>query len=453
METIVNTLRTGFVNGQLKSYQHRIQILNKLYSVLKENEKAFYLSLKQDFQKEELETYLTELFVVYDEINFFRKHLKKLMAPRRIGTPLVILPAKSKIYYEPKGVVLIIGAWNYPVNLTLIPLVGAIASGNTVLLKPSEIAANTSALLENLINSNFQDDILKVVEGDASVTQKILEQKFDHVFYTGSERVGKIVYEAAAKHLSTVTLELGGKSPAIFGPSFKADTAIRRLLWGKMVNGGQTCVAPDYVLVPEASRALFTEKIKSTWTDFTSDQKFCRIINQRNYERLKGFLDGDYQVIAGGKTNDKDLFIEPTIIEINSLEHPIMREEIFGPILPVYFYQTEAELKAFYNNYPNPLALYIFSSDNNFTQKIIHNFPSGGVLVNHCLMHLANNKLPFGGRGTSGFGNYHGEHSMRCFSHEKAVMKQATWFDNKLYYKPYTSKNYKLLKRLTGLVS
>ena len=451
---IVNQLRSGFREKQNHSLKQRLHHLNLLEQCLTIHEDRFMEAMRKDFNKPRFETYLTEIFPVLDEIRYFKKNLKVLMRPERVSTPLPLLPASSSLYHEPKGVVLIIGAWNYPVTLTLVPLVGALASGNTVLLKPSEISSHTSALIAELLGIAFPGTVLQVAEGDGDYTSQILDHPFDHVFYTGSTQVGKIVYQKAAKHLSPVTLELGGKSPAIFHKSANLKKGVRRMLWGKFVNGGQTCVAPDYALVPVELKKEFLKSCIDVLTVFFKVPKENQsvIVNEKHFKRITSMLEGNHTLHLGGKTNPETRYIEPTLIEIYNLDHPAMQEEIFGPILPVYFYKSTDEIRQFYDNSPNPLALYIFSTNQKFTDEIIRDYPSGGVMINDVIMHLANVNLPFGGRGTSGFGNYHGAHSFQTFSHAKSVMKQVNWIDPSFRYQPYTEKKFRFLQRLVRLL-
>lgn len=447
---IVSDLREGFKQKENATLAQRLYHLNLLEKVVRNNENKIIEAIQKDFNKPEFETFLTELFPFYLEIKHFRKKLKKYMRPKSVGTPLPLLPASGKIYYEPKGVVLIIGAWNYPINLTFIPLVGALASGNTVLLKPSENTPHTAAIIHQIISEVFSPHVLKVVEGDGAFTSELLEEKFNHIFYTGSTQVGRIVYEKAAKQLCPVTLELGGKSPAIFGKSINLDKSVKRLIWGKIVNAGQTCVAPDYALIPIELKDQFLEKCKLYLQKFTFSEKAkqTKIVNERHFNRIVNLMQGAGTVHFGGESDSSELWIAPTIIEIPGLDNSLMQEEIFGPVLPVYFYKNPSEIKAFYANNPDPLALYIFSTDKIFTEEIIANYPSGGVLINDVMMHLAHEGLPFGGRGNSGFGHYHGKASFECFSHTKSVMKQVNWIDPSFRYPEYTPGKMNFLRKV-----
>lgn len=450
---ITDSLHAGKKARLNASYEQRLAHLKTLQALLKSNEQRFFEALRQDFQKPEFEVYLTEMFPVLEELSVAIKNLKRWIRPQAAGTPLALLPSRAEIYHEPKGVVLIIGAWNYPVNLTLAPLVAALAAGNYVVLKPSELAPATSSLIRELLDTHLDSRVVKVVEGDGPFTSALLDEPFDHIFYTGSTAVGKIVYEKAARQLCPVTLELGGKSPAIIHEKVNLKQVVKRLVWGKFVNAGQTCVAPDYVLLPKKLEAEFQSVLRDTIDAFQLNQpeNQCAIINARHFQRITRMLDGNYRVLIGGTSEESKLRIEPTAVVVSDVQHPLMQEEIFGPVLPVILYENWSDIQAIYDAHPNPLALYVFSTDSSFTEQILAQLPSGGVLVNDTLMHLANSNLPFGGRGASGFGSYHGKSGFATFSHAKSVMRQATWFDPWFRYAPYTSKRYTFLRRLTRL--
>jgi aldehyde dehydrogenase (NAD+) len=448
----VEILKKGFREKKNFTLKQRLVHLDLLEKAINSREKEIQEALHKDFNKPFFETYLTEIFPVLDEIKHFKKNLRNYMQPERVKTPLFLLPASGKKYAEPKGTVLIIGAWNYPINLTLIPLIGALAGGNTVLLKPSEIAVESSKIVLEIISNIFPSEIVQVLEGDGIVTTEILQNEFDHIFYTGSTQVGKIIYQKAAEKLTPVTLELGGKSPAIFHESANLKRSVKRLLWGKFLNGGQTCVAPDYLLIPNSLKSSFLASCKEEIKSYINENENSIIINQKHFDRITSLLNGNHEVHFGGDFNRETRYISPTIVEIFDTESPLMSEEIFGPILPVYFYHSETEIEVFYRKSPNPLSLYIFSDNNSFTQKIIADYPSGGVLINDVIMHLAHPNLPFGGRGFSGFGNYHGAASFQIFTHKKSVMKQVNWIDPNLRYHPYTEKKTNFLKKLIALI-
>lgn len=448
----VAILKKGFQEKKNFTLKQRLFHLDLLEKALISHEKEIQEALQKDFNKPFFETYLTEIFPVLDEIKHFKKNLRFYMQPERVKTPLFLLPASGKKYAEPKGTVLIIGAWNYPINLTLIPLIGAIAGGNTVLLKPSEIAVYSSKIVNDIISSIFPSDVVQVIEGDGVITTEILQKEFDHIFYTGSTQVGKIIYQKAAEKLTPVTLELGGKSPAIFHDSANLKRCVKRLLWGKFLNGGQTCVAPDYALIPKSLKSSFLSICKDEIKFYLTENENSVIVNQKHFDRITTLLNGNHEVHFGGDFNRETRYISPTIVEIFDTEDLLMSEEIFGPILPVYFYDSESDIARFYNKNPNPLSLYIFSDNKTFTEKIIENLPSGGVVINDVIMHLAHANLPFGGRGFSGFGNYHGAASFQTFTHTKSVMKQVNWIDPNLRYRPYTEKKTNFLKKLIALI-
>lgn len=334
----VKILKKGFQEKKNFTLKQRLFYLNLLEKAITSREKEIQEALQNDFNKPHFETFLSEIFPVLDEIKHFKKNLRFYMQPERVKTPLFLLPASGKKYAEPKGTVLIIGAWNYPINLTLIPLIGAIAGGNTVLLKPSEIAVNSSKIVLDIISSVFPSDVVQVIEGDRVITAEILQNEFDHIFYTGSTQVGKIIYQKAAEKLTPVTLELGGKSPVIFHDSANLKRSVKRLLWGKFLNGGQTCVAPDYALIPKSLKPSFLSICKDEIKFYLTENENSVIINQKHFDRITALLNGNHEVHFGGDFNRETRYISPTIVEIFDTENLLMSEEIFGPILPVYFY-------------------------------------------------------------------------------------------------------------------
>jgi len=449
-QILTETLRDGVDGSFNKTYKQRLTHLQLLENVIRQNERFLVEALKEDLQKPEFESLYTELLPFYMEIKHFKKNLKRYMQGKEVETPLTHFPAHSEIHYEAKGIVFIIGAWNYPVNLVLLPLVGALAAGNVVLLKPSEVASKTSTMLARLLNRTFDEHILRVVEGGADVTQKLLTYKFDHIFYTGSTSVGKIIYEAAAKQLTPVTLELGGKSPVIVDEKANLDKAVKRILWGKFLNAGQTCVAPDYLFFPATKKQEFQELVKKYAEEFAFEDrsKSTHIINQKHFLRLISYLSDNEHFIRRGTVDLDDLWMSMHIVEITDYTHPLMKEEIFGPILPVYFYKDIEEFYDFYQHNPNPLSFYIFSTRKKFIQPLLAQYPAGGVSINETITHLAQENLPFGGRGASGFGNYHGFSSFRCFSHEKSVLWQKNRMVENYRYPEYSDKKLRFLKKL-----
>src|SRR5690606_36011845 len=375
---------------------------------------------------------------------------RKWSSKKRVATNLANLPAKSYIIPEPLGTSLIIGAWNYPYQLSLAPAIAAIAAGNTVILKPSELPINTSNAMAKLINENFDPGFFRVVEGGVAETTALLDQRFDKIFFTGSIAVGKIVYQAAAKNLVPVTLELGGKSPAIITENCDLKMTVKRLIWGKFLNAGQTCIAPDYVMVHTAIKDRFLEmaknEIEATRFEVEEDN-YVQIINEAHVHRLIDLIDV-HKVFVGGKYNLEARIIEPTILKDVSFDDKIMKDEIFGPILPVINYGNLDTAIAQIKSMPKPLACYVFTKDKEVKQKILSEIPFGGGAINDTIMHIANSNLGFGGVGDSGIGSYHGEHGFRTFSHYKGILEKATWTEPDLEYYPHTKTEVKWIKRL-----
>lgn len=399
------------------------------------------------------ESWVTEVGFLIAEINHTLKHLHRWMKPEKVSTNLVNLPGKSSIYKEPLGVVLIIGPWNYPLQLLLTPLVGAIAAGNCAVLKPSEFAPATSEVMKTIVEENFSSEYILYVEGEgATVIPEMLNNfRFDHIFYTGSTMVGKMIYEMAAKQLVPVTLELGGKSPCVVEADANIPVAAKRIALAKFSNVGQMCVAPDYVLVHQSIKQRFVDELKKIIQQFFSEDPsgsyhYGKIINEKQFSRLVNYLQQG-TVVYGGKYNGSKLYIEPTIVEDPPLEGTIMGEEIFGPVLPVLSFDTFEEAKAIIERNPNPLAFYVFTESREKEKQWIEKISFGGGCVNNASWHLTNFNLPFGGRGNSGIGAYHGKYSFDVFSHQKAVMKTPTWFDPKIKYPPFKGK-LGLFKRL-----
>ncbi len=434
--------------------------LERLKEAIVAREKQIYDALYADFRKAPLESEISEIVPCLTELKDAIKHLHKWMKPQRVPTPLTLVGTHSAIHYEPKGVVLIIGPWNYPFQLVIAPLIAAIAAGNCVIVKPSELTAQTSRLLKSLLGEVFSEDEVAVVEGDHVITQELLALPFDHFFFTGSTRVGKIVAEAAARHLASTTLELGGKSPAVIDDSADLPSAAKRIVWGKFVNSGQTCIAPDYLMVSESRRPQLVEALKhsvaelygATDAERRASKDLCRIINTRNYDRLKKMLDDTVKsgarIELGGEVDPAERYIAPTILTNVSPDSAVMAEEIFGPILPILTYRHLDEVAPFITARDKPLALYVFGEDEHAVDAVIATTTAGGTCVNNTLIHFANHHLPFGGVGPSGTGNYHGFFGFKAFSHERAVLRQGRLDIANQLYPPYTPK----VKKVLGLV-
>ncbi|HYF80500.1 MAG TPA: aldehyde dehydrogenase [Symbiobacteriaceae bacterium] len=433
-----------FDSGITRTYEFRVQQLRALKAAVKENEERILKALHVDLRKPAYEAFITEVGFLYAEINHVLKHLAGWMKPRRVGTPLQMLPGRSAIHSEPRGRVLIIGAWNYPFQLILAPLVGAIAAGNVAVLKPSELAPATVAVLSDLISKTFPHKYVAVVEGGVQTSQALLARRWDYIFFTGGANVGRVVARAAAECLTPITLELGGKSPCIIAADADLDLAARRIVWGKFLNAGQTCVAPDYLLVHHSVRdrllTRMVDQIRAAYGDDPAQSPdYTRIINERHFDRLVALLPGA-NIVTGGRFDRGTRYIEPSIIEGISLDHPAMADEIFGPILPVLTFHAFEEAMEMIRERPNPLALYLFTRSRETEAQVIREVPFGGGCINDTLMHLSNPDLPFGGVGGSGMGAYHGRYSFDTFSHQKSVVRSSGWFDPKLRYQPYAGK-------------
>lgn len=457
MQKIQNiiALQTAYVNSQ-KNIQIEIRLKNliKLKSVIQSSEKLISDALKKDLGKSEFESYLSEIDFCLHELNIHIKKLKSWMKPKRVSSSLTFFPVKSYIHSEPYGLVLIIAPWNYPFQLLIAPLIGAMSAGNSVVVKPSEIAPETAKVVEALINDNFAPEVLRAVCGGIPETTALLNEKFDYIFYTGSGNVGKIILEKAAKHLTPVTLELGGKSPC-FIYTKELDLSAKRLVWGKFFNAGQTCVAPDYIVISEKDLSEFVTLCKKWINNFYGDSvrhspDYGRIINSRHFERLESYLEGS-EVLLGGELDKDDLYISPTLIR-GDLAAKVMQEEIFGPILPIMTSESLSSAIELSKSFDKPLAAYSFLDSKEDKDNFIMNLSSGGMVINDTIIHLSNDKLPFGGVGGSGMGSYHGRFSFDLFSHQKAVMKRSFILENNLRYPPYKNK-LSLLRKLMKLIS
>lgn len=421
------------------SLENRISVLKTFKACIKTHEKDIVDALYKDFKKPEFESLTTELFVVYKELNLFIKHLKKWSKPKSVSSAWLNFPSSDKIYYVPWGKVLVIAPWNYPFQLAITPVIGAIACGNTVVLKPSEHAPNTADILEKIISEVFEARQAKVIQGAVETAKLLLDQKWDYVFFTGSVPVGRIVSQQIAEHMTPHTLELGGKNPCIIDASANLDVAARRICWGKFLNAGQTCIAPDYLLIDSKIKTEFQKKLISTLKDFYTDgtyEDYARLIHNSHYERLTGLLT-DQRIIYGGDTDSKTNFLAPTLVESPDFSSPLMEEEIFGPILPLYSYSSFAELEKTITTFDKPLSLYVFSNRKDFIKQVNESFDFGGGVINDTIVHFVNDKLPFGGVGASGVGNYHGKASFDTFTRKKSIVHRKTWLDIPLKYPPY----------------
>lgn len=439
-----------FFNSQVtKDIAFRKENLSKLKHILKANEHLLFEAIYKDFRKSAFDTFVNELNLVYLEIDYFLKHLNRLSKPKKVKTGMVLLPGKSYIYKEPLGCAFIIGAWNYPYSLTLIPLVSAMAAGNTAMIKPSELPENTMHAMAGLINTNFPSDYLYVVEGGVPETTEMLKLPYDKIFFTGSPRVGRIVYEAAAKNLTPVTLELGGKSPAVVTASADLEIAAKRIVWGKFLNGGQTCVAPDYLLVEEPVKVRLMELLKQKLDAFNYEdgaEHYVSIINKRNFDRIVRWIDAS-KVYYGGAYNENTLYIQPTLLDSITWEDPVMQEEIFGPLLPVLSFTDFNGILCEIIKREKPLAAYLFTKNKEQKNKFLKTVSFGGGCINDTVMHLTGDSLPFGGVGNSGMGSYHGEFGFLAFSHQKAILEKSNWGETNFKYPPYSKEKLKWIKR------
>ena len=455
MNTQLEALRQYFQSGATQPFEFRLLQLKRLKQMVLDNEQALYKALYADLKKTDEDAWATEIGFFLSELNYTIEHLKGWMQPKSVPTNLVNMPSSSFTIQEPLGVVCIIAPWNYPFQLLFTPLIGAIAGGNCAVLKPSEFAPATAAVMGKMIADLFPNNYMLYLEGEGAVVLPPLlsENRFDHIFYTGSTMVGKIIYKLAAEQLVPVTLELGGKSPAVICSDANLRVAARRLANPKFSNCGQMCIAPDYILVPHALKdALIKELIIALQAFYGADaensEHYGKIINDKQWLRLTSYL-GDGEIVYGGKSNREKLFIEPTIMVDVQPDAKIMQEEIFGPILPVLTYATKEEALAIIQKNPNPLAFYVFTENKNDEAYWLTNVPSGGACVNNATMHITNHELPFGGRGFSGTGGYHGKLSFDTFTHTKSVLKTPTWIDPSFKYPPYKGKGW-LIKRLIG---
>ncbi len=422
----------------------RKQTLKKLLFAIQNSEKEICEALYKDFKKPEFEAVITETSYVISELKETIKRLNSWAKPKKVWPSITNFPSSDYIISEPYGKILILSPWNYPFQLALCPLISAVAAGNQVTLKPSELTPNTSTIIAKIIRETFDIKHVVTITGDYKIAETLLKKRWDYIFFTGSVSVGKIVAKAAAENLTPVTLELGGKNPCIIDSTANLKLTAKRIVWGKFLNAGQTCIAPDYLIVHQSVKSkLVSFLIKEIQLAYGENAEnsldYCRIINQKNWVRLNEFLQNE-TILFGGKTNQLENYVEPTLLDNPSLNSLVMKDEIFGPILPVLTYQNDDDLEKIILFYEKPLSLYVFSENNDFAKKIIQKYSFGGGCINDTVIHFSNNRLPFGGVGNSGIGSYHGKKSFDIFSHKKGIVNKATWLDLPLRYAPYKNK-------------
>jgi len=450
MKELVAQQRQFFNSHTTKDISFRIKQLTSLEGVLNDNIELLDRAVFNDFKKSSFENYMTEIGIVLYDIKQAKKKLTRWSSKQRVKTNFGNFPAKSYIIPEPLGVTLIISSWNYPYQLSLAPIVAAISAGNTIILKPSEISSQTSSLMASILNEAFDSNFLKVIQGGVQETTELLKQKFDKIFFTGSTTVGKIIYKAAAEHLTPVTLELGGKSPVIITKDANIKMAAKRIVWGKFLNAGQTCIAPDYLYIDAQVSDAFLKaaslEIEKARYSF-ENSNYVQIINERNFDRLVALLDPS-KIYCGGQTDKAQRYIAPTLLHTISFDDKIMQEEIFGPILPVLTFTDLNEAVKNVQLLPKPLSCYVFTSSDQVKNKIIKEISFGGGAINDTIMHISNPNLPFGGVGSSGFGSYHGQAGFNCFSNFKSILDKPTWYESSLKYAPYTQRKLAIIKKL-----
>ncbi len=450
VEEVLEGQRKYYKSGATRSLKARKEILRKLRRVLQTNEKKLYSAIYADFKKSEFETYATELALVYHDIDEAVSKLDNWARKKHVTTNLLNQPASSYIVPEPLGVALVIGAWNYPYYLSLAPIVAAISAGCSVVLKPSELPERTSAVMARLINENFDAGLMHVIEGGVPEATELLHQKWDKIFFTGSSTVGKIVYKAAAENLTPVTLELGGKSPALVTASCNLGVTVKRLVWAKFLNAGQTCIAPDYVLVDKRIADEFVDRVRKEVLKAnydTANDNYVQIINERNMDRIAALIATD-KVVLGGEVDKVLRTIQPTVLYPSSTDDAAMQEEIFGPVWPIIPYDTLEDAYSIIANFEKPLAAYIYSNKKNEVDIFMEKVSFGGGAVNDSVMHIVNSHLPFGGVGASGMGAYHGEEGFRSFSNYKSILDKPTWLEPNIKYSPYSKTKFMWIKRL-----
>ena len=454
MMEILQKQQKFFKLQQTKDITYRINALKKLKQEITKKEADICNAIYADFKKPKFESMAAETQFVLAELNYTIKNIKKWARPKKVSGALLNFPSSDWLYKEPYGTVLIVAPWNYPFQLAIAPLIGAIAAGNTAVIKPSEITPNTSKIIAEIIDAVFKDEYVAVVEGGVEVSKNLLDQKWDYIFFTGSTKVGKIFYQSAAKHLTPITLELGGKNPAIVDTTANIKLAAKRIVWGKFLNAGQTCIATDYILVHKDVKdklvaALQQSILDSYGKNIEESKDYARTVSKNHFNNLTELLEGQ-EIIFGGQTNANDNYIAPTLVNEPSEDSKLMQEEIFGPILPIIAYTTEKDIERYIMRYGKPLATYVFSTNRKFQQKIINKYSFGGGAINDTVIHITNKKLPFGGVGSSGIGAYHGKTSFDTFTHQKAIIKRANWLEAPLRYPPYNLP-LKLVERVKHL--
>lgn len=448
MQSIVENQRKYYYKNHTKSVRFRIRQLKKLKLAVETNEKMILEALNKDLEKSEAEAFMTEIGIVYKEFDYVIKHLRSWNSPEKVSGSMMSFPAKNYVYRDPYGVVLILSPWNYPFNLTMMPLIGAIAGGNCALVKPSENSPHTAAIIEKILNYTFSEKYVYCAPADTP-HDEVNKQQYDYIFFTGSTSVGKEIMGIASETLTPVTLELGGKSPVVVDESANIDVAVKRIAWGKFVNAGQTCVAPDHVIIHSSKKQEFIDRmlseIEERYSDAVHREDYPKIINEKHFKRLSGLLENE--MVLGGSKNSETQKIAPALMPNSTFESEIMEEEIFGPILPIITYDNLQDLVAYQQTLPKPLAFYIFSENNRNVETLLSRLSFGGGCVNDTLMHLSHHDMPFGGVGASGIGHYHGKYSFDTFTHEKSVVKNSTIIDIPVRYAPFTQAKNKLFRK------
>lgn len=448
MQSIVESQRKYYYKNHTKLVSFRIRQLKKLKLAVETNEKMILEALNKDLGKSEAEAFMTEIGIVYKEFDYVIKHLRSWNSPEKVSGSMMSFPAKNYVYRDPYGVVLILSPWNYPFNLTMMPLIGAIAGGNCALVKPSETSPHTAAIIEKILNYTFSEKYVYCAPADTP-HDEVNKQQYDYIFFTGSTSVGKEIMGIASETLTPVTLELGGKSPVVVDETANIDVAVKRIAWGKFVNAGQTCVAPDHVIIHSSKKQEFIDRmlseIEERYSDAVHREDYPKIINEKHFKRLSGLLENE--MVLGGSKNSETQKIAPALMPNSTFESEVMKEEIFGPILPVITYDNLEDLIAYQQTLPKSLAFYIFSENDRNVETLLSRLSFGGGCVNDTLMHLSHHDMPFGGVGASGMGHYHGKYSFDTFTHEKSVVKNSTIIDIPVRYAPFTQAKNKLFRK------